>query len=496
MLYCPSKGEVVMTESAGLSSSQPQPAGGGLAGKEPRDLEKNAMSGKPNRLLYVLLAGLILLAVAGLALLGAYFWISRQQAAPAAPQNLLEAVKVANVAPDLAVLSLAGESDERVIKAALDAGEMETAYAGLAYSVLLPDATRSGQWLLLAGRYAGGADAAAKPVDPARTQLAYQTALDQAALSPGLGDVTRAGMSLQVARGLASISKAPGTAALARLALKQAENVARYSLTLLPAQRRDTFEQVIAGYRRSGDQQAATNLQNQIGPASAGPGVKLPPAADLLAGLRGSIVLPADVTEALVARQQAAASVAATWLQSDANARRELTSTLGTALVAEDTARSAFYDTLGDLSQADQLAMLHDRINWLTIKYRVARRAYGTSLVPEWEGQVADIATTLAAAYTDLINGYGRQLDTLEAGDAAVGRLQLLQEGLLWSRLGLFPDHAEDALRTQLIEAAHQLWIRRGSAGLVIVVQDVGNQHFYLLSGADPAKNADPSATK
>ena len=49
------------------------------------------------------------------------------------------AIQAGAIAPDIAVLTLAGEPDDRIIRAALDAGERETAYATLAYSVLLPD---------------------------------------------------------------------------------------------------------------------------------------------------------------------------------------------------------------------------------------------------------------------------------------------------------------------------------------------------------------------
>ncbi len=488
-----------MTESSGFSAPQPLPVDSGREGKDSRGLEHDARPAKSNRLLYVLIGGLVLLAIAGLALLAAYFYLGRQPAAPAAPVNPLDTVRVAQVAPDLAVLGLAGEPDDRVIRAALDAGEMETAYAGLVHSILLPDTVRAGHWLLLAGRY-GAPDAAAanKTVDPARAALAYELALDQAALSPGLGDVTRAGLSLQVAKGLAALNGkpgAPGAGIIARLALKQAENIARYSLTLLPSQRHDTLQQVVADYRALGDRQAAAALQSQIVAASVGPGVKVPPSADLLARLRGSVVLPGAVTEKMLARQQAAATMAAQWLPASVDARRELTTTLGAALASEDAARSTFYETLGDLSQADQLAMLHDRINWLSTKYRVARGAYGVSLVPDWESQADAITTQLSAAYTDLINGYGRQLDTLPASDATAGRLQLLQQALLWTRLGLFPDPVEPTLRTQLIDASHQLWTQHGDAGLVIVVQDVGQQHYYLLSGSNPTENAAPTAT-
>ena len=57
----------------------------------------------------------------------------------------------------------------------------------------------------------------------------------------------------------------------------------------------------------------------------------------------------------------------------------------------------------------------------------------------------------MSTAYTDLVNGYGRQLDTLDPVEALTARVELLRQAVLWVRLGLFPDQgAEEALSRQL----------------------------------------------
>ena len=426
------------------------------------------------RFLMALTAGVILLAVAGIVLLGAYFYTSRSSSATISNWvNPLAAVEVKAVAPDLAALTLAGETDERVIKAALDAGELETAYATLVYSALLPDAARSGQLLLLGRRF---------EAQPQRASVCYQALLDLAALGPTLSDIARADVSLQIARTYADLNPE-----IARLALAQAENIARYSLTLLPAQRRSTLELVSAAYQAQNDPKAAQAIREKLAVYAAGPGVSLEPKPPLLSTLRGSIVLPEKVTETIVARQQAAAGLAARWLTAEAGERQALATALGDALAAEDAARAAFYAAAGSLPLADQLALLHDQAAWLTIKYRVARGAYGVSLVSEWEGDAAAIGSALAATYTGLINGYGRQLDVLDAAEAVQARVELLRQGLLWARLGLFPDAPEQTLSEQLAEASRQLWTRQGGAGLTVVAQEVNGQHFYFLAGSDAA---------
>ena len=99
------------------------------------------------------------------------------------------------------------------------------------------------------------------------------------------------------------------------------------------------------------------------------------------------------------------------------------------------------------MSLADRLALMHDKLAWLALKYRVTRRGYGVSLVPEWEAQVADIAAGLSGAYSELINGYGQQLDTLDATESVQARVELLRQGVLWTALRAFPgrQRQEDA---------------------------------------------------
>jgi hypothetical protein len=420
---------------------------------------------------YALLAGVLVLAVAGLVLLAGYFSSRRDRAVEIPTQTALTAVAADRVAPDLAVLTLAGEDDERIVRAARDAGELETAYAGLAHSTLLPDSSRSGLWLLLANDLA--------TQDPSRALTALGAAMDMAALAPQLGDLARADISLQSADGYASL----GANSAAHLALAQAEAIGRYGLSLLPAQRRTILVRVVDALQKIGDADAALSLSGQLAEASRGPAVQVISPPLLLSSLRGSIVLPPEVAAAISQRQEAAANLAARWLAAEAEERAALATALGDALLAEDQARIDAYDRLGDLAEADRLALLHDQITWLSVKHRVARRGYGVSLVPGWEAQEDAIAQSLAAAYTDLINGYGRQLDTLDAASLDAARVELLRQGLLWSRLGLFPGDVGGELGTQLIEASEQLRLRQGETGLSISTSEEAGVPFFVLRG-------------
>lgn len=426
-----------------------------------------------NRSSLILMAGIVLLALAGVALLISYFSIDRQPAARLVAATPLDAVNAPGVAPDLAVLTLAGENDDRIIRAARDAGELETAYAGLAYSSLLPDSARGGLWLLLGGDYT--------EADPGRALLAYRAAMDVAGLAPALSDLARAEISLQAADGFAALEQPEAAGA----ALAQADQIARHGLSLLPAQRRSVLVGVVDALRSMGDDDAAQALNGQLAAAAQGPGVQVEPPTSLLPALRGSVVLPQELAVAIAARQSAAAELAARWLLAGDEERAALAATLGGALEAEDRARLDAYGRLGSLSQADQLALLHDQIAWLTVKYRVARGGYGATLVPAWEADAESIRQALVAAYTELINGYGRQIDTLDPEQVADARVELLGQGLLASRLGLFPGDVEQPLGDQLFEASQQLRSQMGDAGLSLAPRDAAGLRFYTLSGPD-----------
>jgi hypothetical protein len=271
--------------------------------------------------------------------------------------------------------------------------------------------------------------------------------------------------------------------------LAQAENIGRYSLSLLPAQRRTLLSQVADVYRTLEDAGSASAIRERLDAYAAGPGVTMTAGAQLLPKLRGGVVLPQSVASAMAARQQAAADLAARWLSASSASREALVQALGKALTDENAARDEFYAGADKLALPDRLALLHDKLAWLAVKYRAAQGGYGISLVPDWETQTEEIRTALANTYTELINGYGQQLDTLDAAEAAQARVELLRQGVLWSRLGLFPDHAEEALSQQLADASRQLWTRQGGAGLTVIGQDVGGRRFYLLAGSEPTKS-------
>ena len=124
--------------------------------------------------------------------------------------------------------------------------------------------------------------------------------------------------------------------------MAQAENIARYSVNLLPAQRRTLLGQVIDAYQALGDQTSARGIREHLDAYAAGPGIAVNDGPQLLPTLRGGVVLPKAVVAAMAARQNAAADMAARWLSLLGDGRDELANTLGQTLLAKDIVRANF----------------------------------------------------------------------------------------------------------------------------------------------------------
>ena len=97
-----------------------------------------------------LLAGMLILATVA-ASAGAVIVLSDRLPAPPTPRpSALSTVASGAINPSLALASLAGANDQDVIDGALAAGDTETAFATLLYSVQLSDQARTGSLLSLA----------------------------------------------------------------------------------------------------------------------------------------------------------------------------------------------------------------------------------------------------------------------------------------------------------------------------------------------------------
>ena len=103
----------------------------------------------------------------------------------------------------------------------------------------------------------------------------------------------------------------------------------------------------------------------------------------------GPVPLAASAQEAEANRWRRAQELAAILVERGGNAPEATVITLREALIEEDRQKLPFYES--EFAAATRLSRMIDiteaQIEWLTTKYKVARQAYGISLVPEWEAQ-------------------------------------------------------------------------------------------------------------
>ena len=391
-------------------------------------------------------AGAVLVLIVGLLALGGVNLLRRQPSLPpgATPISQLDPKAID---PATALGSLAGMQTEReLIDQALREGKLDTAYAALAFNISLTDAERASNWLALGQRLA----AAKKPTS---ALLAYRAAVNLALLSPDWHDYLRATLLLQAGQGLASI----GERDEAKAAYDGVDTIARYSPHLQAGHRVRLLQDLAQEYAAIGQQAKAA--EEKLAAASEIPPWEAPPFSAPPAILPVSWMDNPDWAKAQGAeteRTKAARSLAL-FLKGNPNRPAEaLRQALETSLLAEDRLKTQFFNDA--LPKATDLglrqALAQGRLDWLTLKWRVALKGYGLSIVPAWESRLREIQADMFRAHQDLAL-IQREIATgqPDAVEAAHDKVSVAMDELKWSRLGLYPGAAEDDLIDALEQA-------------------------------------------
>ncbi len=399
------------------------------------------------------LAGLVLF-VFGLSSLGAGVLI-REAPLPDgfAWKPPLDQVNNRDLEPATVLLPLTGMPAADALNAALDGGHWENAYALLAYDSSLSDPTRIGAFLQLGTRYAAAQD-------EAKAAWCYLAAARVATLSPLLSDSVRADTYLQVAAGLRPI----GAKDAARLATDQAYLVGQYS----PALRRDPqsrrLSQIANAYAALGAEALASQARAQSNepiPISAEE-TWLP--RDPFVVKAGDLPAATAVNSAVVVRvaaaKQLAKDVAAIPSNHSTDWPQDAVAQLGDALLSEDQARQDYYDS--QLAQTKnsgvQVALERERVNWLGLKYRIARGAFGVDLVPEWSRDVPAVGNAWSDAWGGLFRLYEDQASAIPNAQAVSQAMEdVIRQEMLAVRWNWYRGAADTDLHASLVELTSQL---------------------------------------
>jgi hypothetical protein len=431
-------------------------------------------------LFFLLVSGFLIFVLAGIVAFGAYFFTSRREVSLPAWSDSITHVETENVKPALALLPLAGVPSSKAFSQALEAGELESAYAILVFGLDLSERERVGSFLLLARHYAEAKNAT-------KAKLCYRQASTIATLSPVLSDFTRADAYLQVGGGLASLREQGE----AKLNYDQAYTIALYSPYLKKAHQKSILDKLVSAYEAIGDSQGAEQALNQSAALDleVSDSTESEPADKdrefLLGHPDEPTLMPQEVAEAEVARREAAHNLSDYLLSTLKQPPDNLTVSLAQALQTEDGIRLSFYNTEPAKRPMllEKVAIAWHKVRWLTIKYQMASGGYGLSLVPEWEEQVAEIQSELSKAYEDLYALHSEQVIALPEADT-IDRawVEVLKQEIEVGRLGLYPNYPEEQLTAKLREATEKLIATGQDRSLRVDVLYQDNAKVFILT--------------
>ncbi len=430
----------------------------------------------------LLLLGFVLCLLVGLGALGTLYLLNREVASSyrAAP---LAAIRGDEVAPQLVLRELtffgtAAEQTQSLAYQLVSAGYGESALATATFDTrtgnlspatttdeaLAPSDTRASLLLRLARH-------SAQSGNPALARELFTLARDLVLLDNRLPAVQRVQLLTTAAEGLRA---ADGDLAALDTA-QQAYDIVTQWPDLLPAQRvqmldalRPVVQQLAAD---SSVRNTADRLDAQIGDLIRNPyldpvGTLAPPRWNS----RGDpLSIGDDVLLARNARQAAASALVARLEQlidAGINIRErrpddyetELVA-LGQALLAEDQARAAEYQRLANdgATLAEQVWLLQTQRAWQAQKLKIARGAYGLSIVPQWEGQIAALSAELGTLTDGLRPVMEAQVAAAPAEEQARLRVEMLRWLLGQSLLGLYPGASPAVLGAELVAAQEAL---------------------------------------
>jgi hypothetical protein len=389
----------------------------------------------------------------------------------------LEQVDNAALSPATVILPLTGMDAGGALDAALGNADIENAFALVAYDPSLDSPTRIGALLQLASRYA-----TAKQTRKAAS--CYQTAAVLATLTPALADPAREDTYLQASSGL----RALGATEAARMLIDQAYIVAANSNSLRREARARRLNQVADAYSALGANALASQARGKADDALNEPAVTTTvqvrvPFDPALGQMPASPDVDRYTQTRVAAAQQLVDDLTNSPPKTTAGWPPDSVSQLSGALVDEDNARQSYYDQQLAIVKdpAVQAALWQDRANWLMLKYRAARGAFGIDLVPDWSKD----APTIAADWGDALGQFYALQEAQAAAlpnsnDVPKATEDIVRRELIAARWGWLSGTNEDDVRSKLSDVTQKLRDAQ-STDLLLDTLTRSKKSIYLL---------------
>jgi hypothetical protein len=355
------------------------------------------------------------------------------------------------------------------------ANSTETTLAALLYSTTLSDQARTAGLATLALSLA-------RDGQKERAELAAHTTIDVAILSPTMPDYNRSAVLAQAGQALAALGKnsealqAYGTSAI----------IAERSGRLDPSYRAILLQGLANDVSRIG--------QNDMAKALRVAANSNPPPADASPYVLPSLLVPllpdgasawTDLEAAIAERESIATALIAALDGQSPTPSETVRQSLERVLQREDRLREQVY-TAGIADGSDLLrrvAYARARMDWLVLKWRVARQGFGMALVPTWESQERDIEASLRQACDDYYVIVRDAAVSLPSQIQAVqGTIDVIQDQIKFGRLGWPPFAREGELLRSLDMAARQR-MDLGIGSLYVTVRTSnGNSQLAVVS--------------
>jgi hypothetical protein len=439
--------------------------------------------------LLLLGCGVVLLLVCAIASgVGLVLYLQRTQTKPVVYPVWQDPLQAENlvIAPTLSITSLAGAPDLPTINALLARDETDSAYATAVYATEVTDRQRLGALLLIGGKYT-------EARNTAQAQLAYQAARDLAVLSPSLSDFERTEGLAQIAAALYKLKNAND----AGLTLSAAKDIVLASPFLKDAHRFVLLNKMILSAQQGNDTARIKELNDERAKFVASSEANAPPPSEPPDPLPAVEALPKNDTINAQRQKRVTAALKIAQLGRGATIPDAALLELEDALVAEDAVRMKVYNAPTDkLPLAQKAALVRARIEWLSLKYRVARRAFGASLMPDWEDKVDEIRSQLAKAYEDFYSLRSEQAVTLpKTKDIELAESFLLRRHILAGRLGLYPNFPEEDFVDKLNDSTDKLIANQPHTSLRLKVEGAVDRFFYHLVDDDTWNGGAPSSS-
>ena len=425
----------------------------------------------------IIIIGTLTILMLILAVVIGVFFVGRQlgsdQARPINPfvsTNPINQINVEDIDPALALASLGGLPQAEVILESLAKSRPETALSVLLFEPTLTNKESAGGFLQLASVYAENGN-------NRKAVFSLEMGCTIATLAPDVSDTVRADVFIEAGESLIRLDNR----SLAKHCLDQAFVVAFRSPFLQAAHRRAIFERLQKNYMILGDRALAReSLTLSANP----PSLALYTDQQTVLPDSEAVPLSQPIQEAEANRWLAAQQLAVLLVERGGSAPQEAIEILAEALVIEDQLKQSYYTR--EIAGATQVSKKIDftlaQITWLSTKYRVARRGYGLSIVPEWETEADQIRSDLTKAYENLFTFYADLAIALPAAsEIDKAAEERLRREILVGELGRYPNYPQEQRRNQLVEATDQLVTTQPEVGIFVGVGTGENEDRFTL---------------